>query len=194
MNVQTFTLSQRLAARSGWQDFDVSMTMKHQLLGLIALAAGLQVAVADSWYFPPEKTVTKHEFQEFAVHLVRDTISNPIYPIYTTELYRSGKLVATINDTGFTKVFASKENRFFLVVSDLGITPQAAKIFSSEGVVLCSVKFQDSRLHFCELTTTIVRKWYDKDDPAVEFVIEGDKLKRVVIKGCNGDPVKFEIE
>jgi hypothetical protein len=37
-----------------------------------------------------------------------------------------------------------------------------------------------------DVSATLMRTWYDEDDPGVKFVTDGERLGKVPIKGDNG--------
>jgi hypothetical protein len=48
-----------------------------------------------------------------------------------------------------------------------------------------------STIHFCRMSVTNVRDWFEAEQPDVKFKFDGDKLTNVVVKGCDGREVLF---
>jgi hypothetical protein len=48
-------------------------------------------------------------------------------------------------------------------------------------------------IHFCSMTVTNVREWFDYDRPDVRFEFQHDKLAHVVVRGCDGHDVFFNV-
>jgi hypothetical protein len=45
--------------------------------------------------------------------------------------------------------------------------------------------------HFCRMSVSNVRQWFDEKHPDVTFGFDGDKLSKVSVRGCDGREVEF---
>jgi hypothetical protein len=48
-----------------------------------------------------------------------------------------------------------------------------------------------STIHFCHMSATNVREWFDAKEPDVSFLFSGDSLTEVAVRGCDGREVLF---
>jgi hypothetical protein len=48
-------------------------------------------------------------------------------------------------------------------------------------------------IRFCQMSVTNVRQWFDDKRPEVEFRFAGDKLSNVIVRGCAGNEVFFNV-
>jgi hypothetical protein len=150
-------------------------------LVLLGLAAH-----ADDWSLTPEVKNTPYQFGETRVVLHYDSMTNRQYPEYTLKVFRGKTLQAEHKGVGFEQVFAEKENRFFVGLSNRGLTRTAWVVFDQEGRIIREQRHDIVAMKYCRSSITVVREWYDKEKPEVRFKVEGGKLKEVSVRDCQG--------
>ena len=154
---------------------------------IILLALNWTLSYADKWHFEPEKKDIQYDFGETTIILTYDTLENQNFPKYTLKILTDGKLMATHNGIGFEKLHASPDNRFFLGVSNRGTVKHAYVIFNSEGrlIKLARHEIDFKPENYCEISISVVRKWYNEDHPNVRFKMVDDELYDVMIERCD---------
>ena len=83
------------------------------------------------------------------------------------------------------------QGRYVVGLSNHGMTPLFwLRDFNGEPIGLTP----QAEVHFCAESVTNVRVWFDSDAPNVKFQFEGDRLSRVVVRGCDGHDVSFDVD
>ena len=95
--------------------------------------------------------------------------------------------------TGFPQVFADAESRFFLGVSNKGLTKTAWVVVDRDGRIIRS-QAHGKGPKYCQMSVTLVRTWYDEKQPGVQFKVEAGKLKEVKIRDCEGKSISLPLE
>lgn len=108
------------------------------------------------------------------------------YPPHTLSIYAGDELLAKYKNVGFEKVYASKDNMFFVGVSNSGIPGTAFVIFDAQGNLLRELKHPFlPHAMYTSRSVTIMRVWYDGEDPEVEFNVRDGHLIGISIRGSN---------
>lgn len=157
--------------------------MKRMAL-LCVLAIGMPaLSHADSWAFEPKVTEKVYEFGESKIVLKVDATKDQQWPEHTLSIYLGDELMAQYKNVGFEQIFASPDNKYFLGVSNSGIPGTAFVIFDREGNLIREEKHNYMAMSiYTEISVTLVRTWYDSKNPGVEFVSDGDRLTKVLIR------------
>jgi hypothetical protein len=160
--------------------------MRFAMYTLGALACSAFVALADSWFFPKELTREEYIFGGSKFVLEIDGTKDWGWPPHTLSIYRGDELLAKYRNVGFKKVYASKDNRFFVGVSNHGVPGTAFVVFDAEGNLLREEKhrFLPPGL-YTKQSLVIWQHWYDEKNPEVQFDVTDGRLVRVFIRGSN---------
>lgn len=167
--------------------------MKTYVATLAYLIFTCSSACADSWSLEPEVKDTEFVFGDTRVVLHYDSTKNDRYPEYRLNVYLEGKPVGEYEDVGFTQVFPSADNAFFRGVSNDGLIKDAYVIFDRGGRILKKQPHDLKKVNYFEISPTLRRKWYDKDNPNPRFSVVDGKLKDVRINACDGASVSLLI-
>jgi hypothetical protein len=161
--------------------------MKRFAMVLAVIAADMGSATADSWSYSPTLQSTSYEFGNSRFVLEIDGRKDQAFPPHTLSIYLRGKLVAKYQNVAFDKIYASKDNRFFVGLSNGGIPGTAFVLFDSQGKLIREVKhrFLPKGIH-TDGSVTLSRIWFNEKEPAVEFKAEGDYLEGVFVRGSSG--------
>ncbi|HEV2296835.1 MAG TPA: hypothetical protein VGR35_23545 [Tepidisphaeraceae bacterium] len=126
------------------------------------------------------------EFGESKLVLEIDGTKSQHYPPHTLSVYVGDELLAKYKNVGFDKVYASKDNKFFVGVSNGGIPGTAFVVFDAEGNLLREEKHRFlPRALYTSQSVTVIRVWYDRENPNVEFDVRDGRLLAVFIRGSN---------
>jgi len=167
--------------------------MRRSLCTFAVLAAACSSARADFWALKPEINDTEYIFGDTRIVLHYDSTRDQSYPKYKLSVYLEGKRVGEHEDVGFEKVFASPDNAFFVGVSNDGLIKDAYVIFDRNGQIVKKQPHDLKAVHYFEISVTLTRNWYDKDDPDARFVVVDGKLKDVRVNACDGASVSLLI-
>lgn len=146
---------------------------------------------ADSWIYKKEKKVEKHKFGDIEIVLTTDSTKNQSWPDHIIDIYKNDKLVSKFKNISFGEIFNSKNNKYFLGVSNWGIPGTAYVIFDNQGNLIKEVKHKFSRLKYTNKSITMIRTWYNKNNPNVKFILDGDFLEKILINSSNGDEINL---
>jgi len=160
---------------------------------VICILLACATARADSWALTPEVTENEFVFGDTRIVLHYDSTQDRQYPKYAVSIYRKDKLLGKHEDTGFGHVFASPDNSYFVGVSNRGLIKQAYVIFDRDGKLLKKRPHDPKKVHYFEVSKTLIRKWYDDDKPDPVFLVADGKLKDVRINACDGSRVSLLI-
>ena len=144
-------------------------------------------ARADSWVFPKELIRKEFKFGGSRLVLEVDGTKDRGSPPHTLSIHAGDQLLARYRNVAFDRVYASKDNKFFLGVSNGGIPGTAFVVLDAEGNLLREEKhrFLPHALYTSQ-SVTLVRVWFDEKDPGVEFDVRAGRLAAVFIRGSNG--------
>jgi len=160
--------------------------MKHLTCAFLVLSWLAATASADSWIFP-KKLVTKNsEFGESKLVLEIDGTKDQAFPPHTLSVYGGGQLLAKYRNVGFHKVYASKDNKYFVGLSNSAIPGTAFVVFDAAGNLLREEK-HDFLPHamYTFRSITVLRVWFHEKNPDVEFDVQDGRLVGVFVRGSN---------
>jgi len=166
------------------------MERRLSILFLWTLLA-FSVVHADDWVLKPEIRDSAFLFGNYRIVLTCDSTRNAAYPEYTLRLYANNKLLAAHEGIGFERLFASPDHRFFLGVSNSGLTRCAYVVFDREGRILARQLHDPKKIPYQEMSISLVRKWYDEGKPGVEFKAVGEILREIHINGADGGRISL---
>ncbi|MHC9511068.1 hypothetical protein [Kangiella sp. M94] len=157
------------------------------LLGFIATAP----VFADSWRFEPKLDET--EFNFGAVRVIRgiDSREDQRFPKFFVKVFKDGELVALYPGASFDHIVASKDNSLFVAVSNSGLPSTALMVFRSRGSIGIFLNHYQGNIRYCDESVTLVRTWYDEEEPNITFHYEGDRVEEVTINSCYGHELKI---
>jgi hypothetical protein len=161
--------------------------MKTKIVWLAILGVGTAVALGDSWSFPKKVDRKVHEFGESRIVLQTDSTQNQSYPDFDLSVYLGDELVAKYGQVGFGQIFASKDNQYFVGLSNRGLPGTAFVIFDKKGRLIREEKhrFLDLRM-YSTISVTLDRVWYDAKNPGVTFEVNKGRLDKVWVNGSKG--------
>jgi hypothetical protein len=86
-------------------------------------------------------------------------------------------------------IAVADQGRYMVGLSNHGATPLFwLRDFNGEAIDL----MPQAEIHFCEMSVTNIRVWFDSSAPNVRFQFDDDRLSRVVVRGCDGRDVSFD--
>jgi hypothetical protein len=160
--------------------------MKYAMYAVLVLAGCVATVQADSWSFPKKLIKKEFEFGDTKLVLEIDGTKNQGYPPHTLSIYSGDELVAKCQNIGFEKIYASDDNKFFVGVSNSGIPGTAFVIFDADGKLLREEKHRFlPRELYTARSITLVRAWFDEENPDVKFEVSEGRLSAVFIRGSN---------
>ncbi len=165
--------------------------MRPYLVAFIFLLSTSSIVHPDNWVLIPGVQETEFGFGNTMIVLRQESKAKESFPNYTLKIYFKKKLVATHKNIGFQKAFASPDNRYFLGVSNRGLIKQAYVIFDHKGHILKMRTNEFQASHYCKMSVTLAREWYDEENPNPQFVMSGKKLKDVHIRSCRGAQISL---
>jgi hypothetical protein len=84
----------------------------------------------------------------------------------------------------------SDKGQYIVGLSNRGVHPLFwLRNFSGDLIDLAPI----SAIHFCRESVTNVREWFDADRPDVTLMFEGGRLSNVIVRGCDGRDVLFNV-
>ena len=166
-------------------------TAFHRLFVLTVSAAILFAAAgpafADKWSFPPEVQKQTFEFGKSKLVIEIDGTRDRGFPPHTLSIHLNGELMAKYRNVGFSKVYASEDNRYFVGLSNDGIPGTAFIIFDAQGNLIREQKHRFlPHAMYTGWSVTRVREWFNEAHPAVEFKADTLGLGAVFVQGSNG--------
>jgi hypothetical protein len=164
-----------------------------RFLCCVLLWSLLEVAVAnaDDWVLKPEVNESSYVFGRTRIVLHYDSTQNSVLPRYTLRVYKDSELLAEHAGIGFDRLFASPSNDYFLGVSNRGLTTDAYVVFDDHGKLLIRQPHGSKEVHYCKMSISLVRIWYEENNPGVKFGLVGGVLREISINGCDGKRVSL---
>jgi hypothetical protein len=109
-------------------------------------------------------------------------------------LYVGGERISEYPRLLAQEVYASPDRRYFLLLSNLGLSSYAAAVIDREGHIVLSTPHNANPfvgdLLYCQMSITNTREWINLKDANARFTMDGDnRLKSVAVKGCDGNDV-----
>jgi hypothetical protein len=164
--------------------FARSVELKGLLAALVPLFLASSPALADLFYwgcaYSPKTLqagpLTCHQTVDCQMMSLRCAIADkPLFAVHTfadhIAVPDQGQYVVGLSNRGVTPLFWLRDFNG----QPIGLTP-------------------DAEIHFCARSVTNVREWFDSAMPNVRFQFEGDRLSRVVVRGCDGRDVSFDVD
>jgi hypothetical protein len=147
---------------------------------------------ADTWTFSGKVETERFKHGVTQVVLTSDSRKNSKAPQFLLEVFTDAKKVASVPGVYFEKLFASKDNRYFLGLSNRGIPGTAAILFNSKGEMLLLVHHGVAEFDYCAKSITVSRVWFHETNPNVRFQIDEPKLESAVyLQNCYGKEVEL---
>ena len=137
-------------------------------------------AFADSIAFEP--STTEYTFGETRVVRVLERADGWGFRI---DIYRESNLLARYPDQYFEVIAASENNEFFVGISNRGLPDTAMIVFNKRGELI-RLRTHNGGIEYCRQSISLVREWFDPEDPALSFVETETKID-VVWRGCDGE-------
>lgn len=157
----------------------------------LVLAALSSIAIADSWKFDPVKKDRVETFGETKIVLTTDARKNRQYPDFVLAIYGNNELFAKYRGVSADKIFASQDNSHFLGLSNSGLPGTAVVLFDKKGNLLLEVKHRTATFDYCDESVTLIRTWFDAENPDVRFVVDEKYggYKSITLRDCRGNTV-----
>ncbi len=88
---------------------------------------------------------------------------------------------------GAELISLSNDRQFAMGVSNHGLHDHAFWIINSQGKVIAERRHSrhGGSLEYCRQTITLIRKWFDKANPDVDFIVRDNQLLDVKINSCS---------
>jgi hypothetical protein len=154
------------------------------------------VSVADTWRFPAILEETAYDFGQNKVIKIVDARQNTSYPDFLVKVVGpAGELLALYRDVSFEAFAVSEDGQVFVGISNRGLPQTAFFALGGKGALLFESKHHLSRLHYCDESVTLVRRWYDQDNPDVRFAYSGNDnqwLSSITLNGCSGERLDLQ--
>jgi hypothetical protein len=154
------------------------------------------VGAADTWQFPAVLEETVYTFGQNKVIKIIDARQNTSYPDFFVKVVDPmGDLLALYRDVSFEDFAVSEDGQVFVGISNRGLPQTAFFALGSKGALLFESKHQFSRLHYCDESVTLIRRWYDQDNPDVRFAYSGRDiqwLSSITLNGCGGQRLDLQ--
>lgn len=161
----------------------------HRWLVGVLLAFIVRTALADTWSFESSQREFKFD-GEFRVVVITDARKDTQVPNFEVRIYSGAKLLALYPGIAFDHVIASPNGRLFVGLSNAGIPGTAAAVFTRDGRLLMLAMHGAASFDYCEESITLVRRWYDEDNPDIRF--DGPPEKGgITLRSCNGQRVSL---
>ena len=143
------------------------------------------VSFADDIDFPKERTETVKELGNLKIHEIYDGTKEK-WPYHFLIVKKNDEVILNLREAKYEKYFASKDNRYFVGLSNIGIPASAFIIFDSNGKILKQVAHDFSNLPYIAPSITIGRGWFDSTKPEVKFEFKNQRLISIKVKTLEG--------
>jgi hypothetical protein len=164
--------------------------MKRCIILLACLLAPL--AHADSWKYSPKVEVERFRHGSTRVVLTTDARKNQRYPDFLFEVFTRGKQVARVPGVHFEHLFASKDNRLFVGLSNSGVPGTAAVVFTDKGKITLLADHGLAEFDYCSKSITLERVWYDDKSPNIKFQLgEQEPKPGIYVQSCRGEEIEL---
>jgi hypothetical protein len=163
------------------------MTIRFLRLWLILLWVSVPEALADSWSFKSSEQEFKFS-QGFRVVAATDARKSTQLPEFHVKIYEGKHLLAHFPGMNFEHLVASPDEKLFVGLSNDGIPGTAAVIFTRDGRLRFLAVHGLAEFDYCEKSITLVRRWYDGENPNVRF--DGPKeTGGITVRDCKGQQI-----
>lgn len=153
-------------------------------------------ASADSWRYPSEETRDEFTFGDTRIVRIVDARKDTHYPAFAIEVRRGRTLLARYPGASFDQVFAAPDHSLFVGLSNSGLPATAVIILRGDGELVLEAKHGLARFAYCDESVTLVRRWYNHQTTAVEFVKDEATggYTRIRLHTCDGRQVDLVAE
>jgi hypothetical protein len=166
--------------------------MKNCVVFTLCVLLAASTADADSWRYPKSVNAEKFSFGSTRIVLTTDARKSPRYPDFLLEVFKDGKQVARVPGIHFEKVFASKDKKLFVGLSNSGIPGVAAVVFTDTGVVTLLAHHGTAEFDYCSKSVTLNRVWFDERNPDVKFQFGDHEPKPgIYLRSCTGQEIEL---
>jgi hypothetical protein len=158
-------------------------------IGFLLLAGVLAAApqaLADQWKFDPVKAEKNYKFGDVTVSLTVDATMNQQFPDLTLRILKKGELQAQYRGIAFDDLFASPDNKVFVALSNQFVTRSAIVVFDAEGQIIVLVNHTTTLFDYCRQSVTLLREWYDHENPDIRFGDPESKPSGISLRDCRG--------
>lgn len=108
----------------------------------------------------------------------------------TLKVVHKGEMKALLQGVFFSHIIASPDEKFFVGLSNGGLPGSAVAVFTSEDRFPVIAYHGAADFDYCDRTVTLVRHWYDKEEPDVRFVTDDNgTLQAITLRDCRGRTV-----
>ena len=176
--------------------------MKRLYFTFILLCLLLTPAYADSFDLVPKKFDYKYTFNDTRIllHYDNTALFRPVWldglptpEDLTLKIFKKDKLVGKYFGVGFTEIYASQDNVYFLGISNLGIWEPAYIVFDSDGAVLAYQRHSSGKIKYYEKSVIALRQWTAHDNQDVKFEIVDGKLRGVSVMDTSHSCISLDL-
>jgi hypothetical protein len=165
------------------------------LLKLIFLLLISENCFSDFYIPPNEHRETSYKFKDTEIIKIYDGTKSPEYRVKV--LYK-GVEQTNIKNLTFDEIRSFYDERYFLAVSNSGISQMAYFILRADGSLIKAVEHSD-KFKYCQSSITILRRWVDTENMEIYLDFKKvnhrgktlDWLTKVYVKACDGS--KYEV-
>lgn len=181
------------------------------LLGLLAPCLTPPPAQADSFFIPPEVKNTSQTFGDIRIEQTVDGRNSGQngdqnggqypgpYPAFSVSVYgkspQGETLLARYPGEHVNRFYANPENTYFVGLSNTGIPGTAVLVLDATGRLIIRAHHTDMLLDYCDVSVSIVREWYQHEDPQVRFdpAPQGAFFlpPHITLRNCRGERVSL---
>jgi hypothetical protein len=164
--------------------------MKSRLVFALAILAFAAVAAADSWQWRARTDV--FEFGDGLRFEYRVRPFDGGRQAHTEVVVeKQGKRLAGYSEMGFDRMYAAPDNGLFVAISNSGLPGTAVAVFAANGELWLYAKHDVADFDYCERSITVVRAWFDDDNPDVQFDAELG-LSGITLTDCHGKRINLQ--
>jgi hypothetical protein len=123
-----------------------------------------------------------------------DSRKDPMGPEFKLRMWDKGRLLLSLNDVAFDKIYPSPDREVFVGLSNSGWPGSAVIVFDRRGRIWLVANHGMSEFEYCAETSTMLKEWYDGRDPAIRFAersLAADDLLAISLKNCKGERVQL---
>lgn len=156
-------------------------------------AAGVAVAAQAQADMPPATRTASEQtfaFGDISIKQSVNSMKDPMSPEFKLRVYKKGKLVLDLKDAAFDAFYPAPDKQAFVGLSNHGWPATAAIVLDRDGKILLLARHGEANLSYCMETSTLLKHWYDAQDPQVR-VLPGH-TPAVTVKDCRGGTVNLQ--
>lgn len=150
------------------------------------------VAFADKWKFEDVKKESKYKFGDVVITRIVDARQDQYSPDHIIKIERKSNLAALYRNVSFQEIFASKDNKTFVGLSNGGIPGTAIVIFNNKGELKIEIKHDFGNFDYCKKSVTLIREWYEGKNSKFEFLYDkNNNITDMRLLTCKGKTVSL---